>query len=155
MNNSAEPLRVLVDTTFLLPTLGIDVGKQTNKALKKLGEINVEIYYSRFSILESLWIAARNIGNSTFDMDRFSHGMRSVMESGRYEKLEESSEIFSGAVRMYQLGHLDMIDNILYASSTHFRLRLLTTDRNLMHFIEEKDLERTLLLVDDLLRLVS
>lgn len=150
MNNSAEPLRVLIDTTFLLPTLGIDVGKQTNRALKKLAEIDAEIYYSRFSILESLWIAARNVGNSAFDIDRFSHGLRSVMESGRYEKLDESSEVFGRAVRLYQLGHVDMIDNILYASSVQFGLRFLTVDSKLRDFIEEKDLERTLLLVDDL-----
>jgi len=48
--------------------LGIDVGKQTNRALKKLAEIDAEIYYSRFSLLESLWIAARNVGNSAFDI---------------------------------------------------------------------------------------
>lgn len=150
MNNSAEPLRVLIDTTFLLPTLGIDVGKQADRALKKLAEIDAEIRYSRFSILESLWIAARNVGNSGLDIDRFSHGLRSVMESGRYEKLDESSEVFSRAVRLYQLGHGDMIDNILYADSVHFALRFLTMDHNLRDFIEEKDLERTLLLVDDL-----
>lgn len=150
MNNSAEPLRVLIDTTFLLPTLGIDVGKQTNRALKKLAEIDAEIYYSRFSILESLWIAARNVGNSAFDIDRYSHGLRSVMESGRYEKLDESSEVFGTAVRLYQLGHMDMIDNILYASSVQFGLRFLTVDNKLRDFIEEKHLERTLLLVDNL-----
>jgi PIN domain nuclease of toxin-antitoxin system len=150
LNNSAEPLRVLIDTTFLLPTLGIDVGKQTNRALKKLAEIDAEIYYSRFSILESLWIAARNVGNSAFDIDRYSHGLRSVMESGRYEKLDESSEVFGTAVRLYQLGHMDMIDNILYASSVQFGLRFLTVDNKLRDFIEEKHLERTLLLVDNL-----
>jgi hypothetical protein len=72
------------------------------------------------------------------------------MESGRYEKLDESSEVFSRAVRLYQLGHVDMIDNILYAGSVHFGLRFLTVDSNFRDFIEEKDLERTLLLVDDL-----
>jgi PIN domain nuclease of toxin-antitoxin system len=150
LNNNAEPLRVLIDTTFLLPTLGIDVGKQTNRALKKLAEIDAEIHYSRFSILESLWVVARNVGNSGLDIDRFSHGLRSVMESGRYEKLDENSEVFSRAVRLYELGHGDMIDNILYADSVHFGLRFLTMDRNLRDFIEEEDLEKTLLLVDDL-----
>jgi PIN domain nuclease of toxin-antitoxin system len=72
------------------------------------------------------------------------------MESGRYEKLDESSEVFGTAVRLYQLGHMDMIDNILYASSVQFGLRFLTVDNKLRDFIEEKHLERTLLLVDNL-----
>lgn len=152
MNNSTEPLRVLVDTTFLLPTLGIDVGKRANRALEKLAEINARIYYSRFSVLESLWIAARYDENPTFDIDRFSHGLRSVMEGGRYMMLDEVSEIFSEAAKLYKLGHLDMIDNILYASSIYFGLRFLTMDRELGDFAADKGLEMTFLLVNDFVK---
>lgn len=143
---------MLVDTTFLLPTLGIDVGKRSNSALKKLAEINADIYYSRFSVLESLWIAARYVENSTFNLDRFSHGLRSIMDGGRYRILDEGSEIFSEATRFYKLGHVDMIDNILYASSIHFGLRFLTVDRKLGDFAANNSLELTFLLVDDLLK---
>jgi len=52
-------LRVLLDTSFILPTLGIDVGEEALMGLRKLTEAKTELYYSRFSILESLWIAAR------------------------------------------------------------------------------------------------
>jgi len=44
-------MKVLLDTSLLLPTLGIDVVK-ADKILKKLRDY--ELYYSDFSILECL-----------------------------------------------------------------------------------------------------
>ena len=148
MSNSAEPLKVLVDTTFLLPTLGIDVGKQTTRVLRKLAEVEAEIYYSPFSLLESLWVMSRNVKNSTFDIEQFSQGLRSIMDSGRYLRLNESAEVYREAMRLYTLGHADLIDNILYSSSVHFGIRFLTLDRMLTDFITEKGLENTFLPID-------
>lgn len=150
MINSGEQLGVIVDTTFLLPTLGIDVGKLARKALGKLSEIDARIFFSRFSILESLWVAARSIQKSEFDAERFEHGMRSIAEGGRYRKLDENSEVFNRALELYESGHVDMIDNILYASSVVFGLRFLTVDGSFRDFIDEKRLEMTLLSVDEL-----
>jgi hypothetical protein len=124
------------------------MGKQTTRLLRKLAEIQAEIYYSPFSILESLWVASRNVKNSTFDIERFSHGLRSVVESGRYMRLNESGEVYRGALGLYTLGHVDMIDNILYVSSVHFGIRFLTLDRKLTDFIKEKGLENTFLPID-------
>jgi len=46
-------MKVLLDTSLLLPTLRIDVEK-ADKILKKLK--NRELHYSDFSILERLWV---------------------------------------------------------------------------------------------------
>jgi len=64
LKNKKNTLRILLDTSFILPTLGIDVAKKVLDGLRKLAQTHVEIFYSRFSILESLWIAARLIRNS-------------------------------------------------------------------------------------------
>lgn len=137
-------MKVLLDTTFLLPSLGIDVGEEVLKGLKRLAEIKAEIHCSRFSILETLWVAARLSRNANFNVETFGLGLRSVLESGRYVKVEEDSEIFNKALRLYMMGHKDMIDNILYASSTQLNLRLLTLDTELREFIREKGLKDTL-----------
>jgi len=138
-------LKVLLDTTFLLPSLGIDVGEEALKGLKKLNQIKADIYFSRFSILETLWVAARLSRSANFNHESFRLGLRSVLESGRYIKVEEDSEVFSEALRLHTLGHRDMIDNILYASSIHFSLKLLTLDNELKEFIHEKGLKDTLM----------
>jgi hypothetical protein len=74
------------------------------------------------------------------------------MDGGRYQLLDEGSEIFSEATRLYELGHADLIDNILYASSIHFGLRFLTVDRILEDFVTDKGLESTFLSVDDVVK---
>lgn len=138
-------MKVLLDTTFILPTLGIDVGEEALKGLKKLADIRAEIYCSRFSILETLWVAARLSRGANFNAESFKLGLRSILESGRYIKVEEDSEIFNEALKLHLIGHKDMIDNILYASSIHLNLQLLTLDTELKEFIREKGLKDPLI----------
>ncbi len=150
MKSRRAPLRVLLDTSFILPTLGIDTGPETSEALEKLDESEAEIHYSRFNVLESLWVATRSIHDSVFDVDRFMLGLRSVMEGGRYRKVDENSEVFGEALTLYRLGHRDMIDNILYASAVRLDLRLLTLDGGLKDFLDGKGLGKTLLSPDEI-----
>ncbi|MCD6529554.1 PIN domain-containing protein [Candidatus Bathyarchaeota archaeon] len=145
MKSRKALLRVLLDTSFILPTLGIDVGEEALMGLRKLTEVKTELYYSRFSILESLWIAARLSKKRVFDMERFSQGLRSILEGHVYKRVEEDSQILRKALELRMLGHMDMIDNILYASSTSLNLKLLTLDTELETFIREKGLKNTLL----------
>jgi len=138
-------LKVLLDTTFILPSLGIDVGEEVSKGLQKLAHIEASIYCSQFSVLEALWVAAKLSVSGNFDAESFRLGLRSVLESGKYMKVEEDSEIFNEALRLYTLGHKDMIDNILYTSSTRLNLKLLTLDTELKEFINNKGLKGTLI----------
>lgn len=150
MRSRQATLRVLVDTSFILPSLGIDVGREVLDGLKKLADVEAEIYYSRFSILESLWVVARLSKSPAFDADRFELGLRSVLESGRYKRVEESTETFSEALKLHTLGHKDMIDNLLYASSTVLSLKLCTMDTELKGFIRDRELDDTLILPDEI-----
>ena len=77
-------------------------------------------------------------------------GLRSIMETGRYDRVVEDSEVFSEAFRIYKLGHRDMIDDILYATSLRQDLRLLTVNQALKEFIEEHSLTNTLIFPDQL-----
>jgi PIN domain nuclease of toxin-antitoxin system len=80
-----------------------------------------------------------------FNTEHLKIGLRSILEGGRYKKIEEDSETFNRALRLYRLGHKDMIDNILYATSTQLNLKLLTLDTELKQFIHEKRLNDTLI----------
>ncbi|MGQ9690241.1 MAG: PIN domain-containing protein [Thermoproteota archaeon] len=145
MKSKQNALKVLLDTSFILPSLGIDTGKEVTQGLKRLAHIKAEIHISRFSILESLWMITRLSGTTGFKTEVFRLGLRSVLESHRYKTLEENSETFIEALGLYMMGHKDMIDNILYASSAHFNLKLLTLDTELKEFIREKRLNDTLI----------
>lgn len=145
MKNKKNTLKVLLDTTFILPTLGIDSGIEVKKAIKKLDEINAELYYSIFSILESLWIAIRLIKKREFDIERFKLGLRSLIEARRYKQIIENTEVFNYALSLYLNGHADMIDNILYANSIIYDIKFLTIDEEIKKFIKIKNLKDTIL----------
>jgi hypothetical protein len=141
---------ILLDTSFLLPTLGIGVSGATEEGIRILSEIETVLYYSQFSILESLWVATRTVDDSTFDDESLRPGLRSIMESGRYRRVEEDSEIFREAFTLFGLGHKDMIDNILYASAVRLRLIMLTLDDELRKFVLEKRLKDVFISVEEL-----
>jgi hypothetical protein len=42
LKNKKNTLKVLLDTSFILPTLGIDTGIEVKEALNKLDELNAE-----------------------------------------------------------------------------------------------------------------
>ena len=150
MKNKQATLNVLLDTSFILPSLGIDLGKEVSEGLKGLADIKAEIYYSHFSILESLWVATRLSTNATFDAESFSLGLRSIIEGDRYMKVKEDSKTFNDALKLHMLGHKDMIDNILYANTTRLNIKLLTLDNELKNFIRERGLKNTLIAPDEL-----
>jgi len=116
--------------------------------LKRLAEAEAEVFYSRFSILESLWVVAK-LTRGKVD-EAFSVGLRSVVESGRYREVKEDAWVFREALRLYALGHRDMIDNLLYASSLRYGLQLLTLDRELKEFVRRNGLKDTLVLPGEL-----
>lgn len=150
MKSKQATLRVLLDTSFILPSLGIDVGEEVSKGLKGIADIKAEIYYSHFSILESLWVAARPSTSATFNAESFNLGLRSIIEGDRYMKVEEDSKTFNDALKLYMLGHKDMIDNILYANSIRLNIKLLTLDNRLKEFIQQSRLKDTLISSDQI-----
>jgi len=140
---------VLLDTSFILPTLGIDVGGEVLRGLRALADSGLEVYYSRFSILEALWVAARRL-SSPEAREALSEGLTSILESGVYREVREDAWVFAEAARLYALGHRDMIDNILYAASVRYNLRFLTLDRELKEFVRRIGLRDTLVSPDEL-----
>ena len=154
MRSRGGRLRVLLDTPFLLPTLGIALGRRDSlvrECLLKLSQVGAEIYFSRYSLLEASWLAARLAKRGAFDPDAYAMGLESITRSGRYRQVSESPETYLLAIRLYEIGHRDMIDNLLYASSRHLGLGLLTLDEELRAFIHDKGLEDTLISPDDIL----
>jgi predicted nucleic acid-binding protein len=150
LQSNSPALRILLDTSFLLPTLGISVSGATQEGIKALSKTEIGIYYSRISILESLWVATRTVDDKTFDDESFRLGLRSIMEGGRYKRVGEDSEIFREAFTLCGRGHKDMIDNILYVTAARLGLFLLTMDDELRKFVHENQLKDTLLSVGDL-----
>ena len=54
--------RVLLDTSFVLPSLGIGVKPEVIKGLENLAHGQIEASFSGFNILETLWVASTMMG---------------------------------------------------------------------------------------------
>ena len=135
--------KVLLDTSFLLPTVGIDAKREVLRGLEGLAHMRVQACFSRFSIMELLYAAKKFKKSGAFDKARFEDGLRSILDGGTYERAEEGSDAFLRADELRDLGHADILDNILYASSVTNGLKLLTVDQELRSFIRGHGLEDT------------
>jgi predicted nucleic acid-binding protein len=129
-------MRVLVDTSLLLPTLGIEV-ERAEKILEKLS--NYEVYYSDFSILECLWVASSLERKGEFVQEIFDVGLESIFEG--YAKAGDNAEVFIKAFELYKMGHNDLIDCILYSTALHNNMKFASLDKELKKFVRDNGLK--------------
>ncbi len=129
--NSLENKKLLLDTPFLLPTLGFETSNRIMKAIPRL--VNYELYYSDLSILEALWKIIKKIKGTDEEIRRIAEGIRAINETMKPIVIDDSS--MKNSIKMYLLGHRDMIDNLLYSMALSNRVKLLTTDTRLIEFV--------------------
>lgn len=125
-----KSLRILLDTSFILPFLGIDVGDAIASALHRLR--GYELYYSELSLLEALWKIVKVV---SFDrIGTVLEGLALLRRDLRLVQVDEKAVRI--ALELYRLGHRDLIDNLLYGISLSQNLRFLTIDRELIDFVK-------------------
>ncbi len=129
-------MRVLLDTSLLLPTLGVEV-ERADKILKKLRDC--ELYYSDFSILECLWVVSSLKKKGQFNHETFETGIRSMFEW--YARAEINAEVFLKAFEIYEMGHRDIIDCILYSIALSNNMKFASLDDELKGFVKNNDLK--------------
>jgi len=129
-------MRVLLDTSLLLPTLGIEVEK-ADKILKRLRDH--ELYYSELSILECLWVVNSLKKKGKSDRESFETGIRSIFEC--YAKAEINAEIVLRAFEIYEMGHRDIVDCLLYSTASKNNMKFASLDDELKGFVKDNDLE--------------
>ena len=134
-------MKILLDTSFLLPSLGVDVAG-TTEALENLEEN--EFYYSNFSILECLWVlASLERKKVKIELGTVEVGLRSIERS--YKRVIEDAGVFLDALKLRRTGHTDFIDCLLYAISLREGLKFLSFDSELKEFLQRKEFKDTIL----------
>ncbi len=134
-------VKVLLDTSFILPTLGIDTGKEVYQAPRKLDD-KTQICFSSLTLVEALLAIARVSKITALEQETFERGLKSIVRSGRYQAITEPPEAYVKALNLYREGHKDTIDNIIYAVFVHLDIKLLTIDK--VHSLR-KNLKNTLI----------
>jgi len=134
MGSSAK-LRILLDSTYILPMLGVEV-EGVEDALTTMGRLRREerarFYYTTFNILESLGKIAR----LEYDHRVVAAGL-SLIE-GEFEQAQPSVAGYLKALELRRGGFRDFIDLLLYATAATRNLLFLTRDRDLISFLERR-----------------
>jgi len=132
--NSSVKLKILLDSTYLLPIVGIEVEGVTEifAVLKELKRRKLsEFYYTPFNIFEIIG----KIAKLKYDHDIVVTGLSLIEEEFKltYPKVEG----YIKALDLRRRGFNDLIDLLLYATSLTRNLLFLTRDLNLISFLEK------------------
>ncbi len=144
MSSSGERIRLLLDTTYLLPIVGVWV-EGVEEALLVLEKLyrskRLEAFYTPFNLLEMI----AKLSKMEVDARRVKLGLRSIRESFRVTHPTPSGYLL--ALQLRRRGFRDLIDLLLYATARSRGLRLLTRDKSLVSFLEKngEDLKHVML----------
>ncbi len=145
MKSSRNTQKILLDTSFLLPSLGIEVEQSVTEALSKLNDGKIKLFYSDLSLLECSWMAIKQIKKGNYQDAIYRKGLLSITKTGYYDMVPTDANDYLVALRFYQNGHTDMIDNLLYATALSNQCQFLTIDEQLGRFIKAKKYENIIL----------
>ena len=135
-------IKVLVDTTYLLPTFGIMVENLTDEDLLRLRRIKlaglVEYYCLDIIWIELLGKIYKELEKRRIDLqEHIKIAIRSLKESKFYTWISLTSRAIELACQLRKLGHKDIIDNLLYATSKTEDMVFMSMDDELKVFLRD------------------
>ena len=124
-------MKILVDTTYLLPAVGVSVKGLPKDVLLKLLRLDHPIYISEIAIFELSAKSAKYIVEGKLGVDRASKGVRSIVYDERIEKIPiYDTPIMQVAFRLRRLLS-DFIDCIVTSSAISVCDVLITEDKDI------------------------
>ncbi len=125
-------MKILIDTSFILPPLGIDVGESVLNTIKEFDKH--EIYFTELSLIEAMWVIRRLLKEGIkVDFKIVKTGLKSVIKTYRLLRIPISAYINAVNDRR----HNDLIDMIIYYTAKAYNLKLLTLDKKLKEIDNE------------------
>ena len=126
---------IIIDTTFLLPALGVDVEEEAESVIPLFRKLDV--YYLEVGLLEAMWKIARIAPADK--LGRVMLGLEAIRRT--YKLLNPSARAFIEALLIYRKGHRDYIDALYYAVAVDTGIPLLTIDHGLIEFLVKHNYE--------------
>lgn len=145
MKNRQSTQKILLDTSFLLPTLGVEVEREVVKTLSSIDHEQTQLFYSEWSLLESSWVAIRLLRQKKFEEPVYRRGLLSITKTQVYNSIKMDPDDYLTALMFFRKGHSDIIDNLLYAAALREGCKFLTIDEEFSHFISKNSLENVIL----------
>ena len=135
-------MKMLFDTTFLLPLFGIKVDVIDVDRLialrESLRERGIGVAYPKLLIIELIAKIAKEASKLGEMPLKVLDAFEALLSEVDVELVEPSIKHVATAIEMRIQGHKDVFDNILYAMALHENMRLLTEDKKLIDFLRDK-----------------
>ena len=130
-SSSERPRRILVDTTFLLPALGVEVEEEAMRVIELFRHL--EVYYLEAGLLEALWKILKIVPPNK--LRRVEIGIKAIRRT--YHLLTPRPEAMVEAMKLFREGHRDYIDALHYAAARVEGMRFLTIDYSFIDFLRK------------------
>ena len=120
---------MLVDTSFLLPALGIEIEEEGMKVIPLFRKL--EVYYLEAALLEAMWKVLKIVDRKR--LERVRTGIEAIRKT--YHIAEPPPKAYIEAIEIYDKGHRDYIDALHYAVAKALGIKLLTMDFEFIEFL--------------------
>ncbi|WP_276813615.1 PIN domain-containing protein [Desulfurococcus amylolyticus] len=130
--STSEKPRILVDTTFLLPAMGVEVEEEAMKVIPLFRRL--EVHYLEVALLEALWKVLRVVPRR--ELNRVRLGIEAIRAT--YKVLTPPPEAYVNAIKIYDEDHRDYIDALHYETARATGTPWLTIDYEFKEFLEKK-----------------
>ena len=137
---------LLLDTTYLLPILGIRMSlKGFSELFPKLLD-DYTVFYNPVSLVEAKWVVLRLAKKEPQKRGALLKRFRTGLEALLRDKRLVQSELTSPSVEeiadllLIEVGLADYFDRIIYATAAHRGIALLTEDDELIRLAQRGDL---------------
>ncbi len=134
-------MKVLLDTIYLLPTVGISIKELSKDALVKLSTHGHEIAISQLSMFELSAKGAKFVVNNELLPERIALGIRALLYDDIIEKIPTySSNVILTAFALRSL-MVDFIDCLILSTALNYCDALITEDHEILNLKKNKFLD--------------
>ena len=131
--STSKRLSVIIDTSFLLPALGIEIEEDAMRVIPLFRKLDV--YYLEIALLEAMWEMLKVVDRDK--LERVRLGIEAVRSS--YRAVEPPPEAYINAIEIYDRGHRDYIDALHYATARALGIPWLTVDYKFIEFLRSRN----------------
>ncbi len=143
-------LKILLDSSYILPAFGIALKNISKEDLLKLEQFRVEgiaqYYYSPIVWIEIVPKVLReySIKRLAIDIRMFEQVVIALENSA--QRIDPGPIALRIATKLRILGHRDIIDNMLYGIAIENNLLFLTIDKEFKEFLQSHGLDTSMII---------
>ena len=137
-------MRLLLDTTYLLPAIGVSIKDLLRDAPIELIRKGHEISISDITIFELIAKGAKHITLGTLTAERVSRGIRAIVYDDRIERIPvHDSSVLLTAFKLRRMLN-DFIDCLILSSAINRNDILMTEDGDIHDLGEKREFQELL-----------